>query len=469
MGTKDIKRTILLFSVDKKLFQDIDTQVCLKEYHILKAQSHSEVLSLFESHRIDIIFFDIEKMPTQEMDLVHYIKTRSPNSEIIILTTMNELENATYSLHNGASFYLMKPVKCSEMQFIIEKVSARIDQSVAYSEHEHRFLMDLMSGSQAMEKMLKLAIKIAPTASTILVGGESGTGKEFFAKIIHRTSKRTEGKFVTINCGAVPDTLFESELFGHKKGSFTGADRDKAGLVEEAHMGTLFLDEVGELSPQAQVKLLRFLQERSFRRVGETITRTVNVRVIAATNKNLWQMIHEGSFREDLFYRLNVFYLHLPPLRERKETIPNLVRLFVHKNNVALNKNINSISKAAEVILAEYSYPGNVRELENIIEHAVVMAESSEISVYDLPEHMRKNRLLLAPPHSSGSQFPAITDQTSRQEIGEAVLPLEEMEKQYIARALTIFENNYTETAQKLGISRSTLWRKMKSYGLDKG
>ena len=199
-------------------------------------------------------------------------------------------------------------------------------------------------------------------------------------------SQRIEGKFIAMNCGGIPETLFESEFFGYKKGAFTGADRDKPGLVEEAHMGTLFLDEVGELSQNAQVKLLRFLQEHTYRRVGDPTLRTVNVRIIAATNKDLPKKVAEGEFREDLYYRLNVFYFYLPPLRERKETIPNLIRLFVPRNNTLLGKNINKISKAAEVILAEYDYPGNVRELENIIEHAMILSETSEITEKDLPE-----------------------------------------------------------------------------------
>ena len=311
-----------------------------------------------------------------------------------------------------------------------------------------------------LQKLLKLSTKIAPTASTVLIGGETGTGKEFFAKIIHRMSQRIEKKFIAMNCGGVPDTLFESELFGHKKGAFTGADRDKPGLVEEAHMGTLFLDEVGELSPNAQVKLLRFLQEHTYRRIGDPTLRTVNVRIIAATNKYLPKKVAEGEFREDLYYRLNVFYFYLPPLRERKETIPNLIRLFVHRNNTLLGKNINKISKAAEVILAEYKYPGNVRELENIIEHAMILSETSEITEKDLPEFMFKDRLRLTAPDEKPS-LTASYDSLS-------IPTLDEVEKRHIQSTLKFLNYNYTETAKKLGISRSTLWRKIKTHNLGK-
>jgi len=299
-------------------------------------------------------------------------------------------------------------------------------------------------------------MKIAPTASTVLIGGESGTGKELFARIIHRQSQRSEGKFVAMNCGAITETLFESELFGHKKGSFTGADRDKAGLVEEANQGTLFLDEVGELSPQAQVKLLRFIQEREFRRVGETATRSVDVRIIAASNKDLSALIEQKKFREDLFYRLNVFYLYLPPLRERKETIPHLIWLFVHRNNELFNKQVTTLSKNAEAILANYDYPGNVRELENIIEHAVVLCDGTEITERDLPDFMFRGRLLLSPPRQQDALMAP-----------EQVLTLAEMEKGHISQVLSLTSYNYTEASKKLGISRSTLWRKIKEYKIE--
>jgi transcriptional regulator with PAS, ATPase and Fis domain len=309
-----------------------------------------------------------------------------------------------------------------------------------------------MAGNQMMMKLFKLAAKIAPTSSTVLVDGESGTGKEFFARLIHRMSGRLEGNFVAVNCGAIPDTLFESEFFGHKKGSFTGADRDKPGLVEEAHLGTLFLDEIGELSPGAQVKLLRFLQEKTFRRVGETTFRTINVRVIAATNQYLPRLVESGKFREDLFYRLNVFYMHLPPLRERKETIPNLVRLFAHRYNTLYDKQILRISKPAEVLLARYDYPGNIRELENIIEHAIVLADGPEITEKELPDSINKKPLLITGPAQQVTGFPTLTD----------------LEKQHIEAALHQFNYNYGIAAEKLGISRATLWRKIKEYNIAK-
>jgi DNA-binding NtrC family response regulator len=460
MNTKKRLKTLLMISADARLLAEINTDLCLPGFAVRTAQTYAEAMAQLDSNDISIFILDIANPPaSEEMDVVTYIKSRSPETEIIILTTIDQLDTATFALRSGASLYLMKPVSCADLKAVIDKIAIKADRSREHLEIEHRFLTDLMGESKSMQKVLKLALKIAPTTSTVLIGGESGTGKEFFARIIHRMSHRTSGHFVAINCGAIPETLFESELFGHKKGSFTGADRDKPGLVEEAHMGTLFLDEIGELSPASQVKLLRFLQERSFRRLGETAQRSVNVRIIAATNKPLPVLVQKGTFREDLFYRINVFNLPLPPLRERKETIPNLIRLFVHKNNSLFNKNVNRISKAAEVVLATYEYPGNVRELENIIEHAVVLAEGTEINERDLPEFMFHNRLLLRAPDAPAT---FIKGQESN-----GILTLAETEKRHIAAVLHLLGNNYTETAKKLDISRSTLWRKLKDYGLE--
>lgn len=447
-------KTILLISSDITFKSSIRQQLEEMQFIVFSANTQRDAIKLLDKEVISIVFLDLERMPPIEMDIVSYIRTRY-NAEVVILTSMDELEDATHALRNGAAFYLVKPVKPSDMVIVLDKLSHRLEQRNEHIELEHRFLSDLMAGSSIMHKILRYAKKIAPTNSTILIGGESGTGKEFFAKIIHRLSNRVDGNFIAMNCGAIPDNLFESELFGYKKGAFTGADRDKNGIVENAHMGTLFLDEVGELSLQAQVKLLRFLQEREFRRVGDTVTKTVDVRVIAATNKSLTELIKKREFREDLYFRLNVFNILLPPLRERKETIPNLIRLNIHKNNQLLNKQVNSISKGAEVLLANYHYPGNIRELENILEHAVVLSEGNEITEQDLPEFMFRNRLSLPEP----------THQVIKTE-PDTIQTLAEVEKDYIMYMLQYTSFNYTEASKKLGISRSTLWRKIKDYGI---
>jgi DNA-binding NtrC family response regulator len=445
---------VLVVSSDQPFRSKLHENLLLQGFSVFEAVSPADALALLEKKAVEIVFLDIERMPAIEMDIVNYIRVRH-HAEIVVLTTIHEIEEATNALRNGAAFYLVKPLKFTDLKAVVDKLSLRVDRTREVVALEQRFLSDLMAGSPAMEKVLKFSMKIAPTASTVLIGGESGTGKEFFARIIHRMSQRPDGRFVPMNCGAIQDTLFESELFGHKKGSFTGADRDKAGLVEEAHLGTLFLDEVGELSPSAQVKLLRFLQEREFRRVGETVSRSVDVRIIAASNKDLAGLVEQKKFREDLFYRLNVFYLYLPPLRERKETIPNLIRIFVHRYNQLFNKHVTAISKNAEAILANYQYPGNVRELENIIEHAIVLAEGGELTERDLPDFMFRNRLLLSAPKVEALAGPA------------EVQTLAEMEKAHIAQVLQRTGFNYTDASKKLGISRSTLWRKVKEYKIE--
>lgn len=454
MSSPRNQKNILILSPDQAFKLPAKDALIPRGYHVFEAKTSGEALSILEREPVDILFIDLEASSAQEFDLVSYARMRLPRTEVIVLATVNRLDDATKAIRNGASLYLIKPIQAGDLQALLDKVSLRLDEREEHFEMEQRILADLMAGSPSMQKVLKLAIKIAPTASTVLLGGESGTGKEFFARIIHRASRRLDGEFVAMNCGAIPDTLFESELFGYRKGAFTGADRDKPGLVEEAHMGTLFLDEVGELSPSSQVKLLRFLQERTFRRIGDNSLRSVNVRIIAATNKDLASMVRQGRFREDLYYRLNVFFLYLPPLRERKETIPNLIRIFVHRYNELFGKNILKFSKAAEVILANYDYPGNVRELENILEHAIVLADGEEIREKDLPEVVFRNRLLLPSPGKEDGN-------------GREIIPLQDVEKQHIARALELLENNYTEAAKRLGISRSTLWRKIKDYGLE--
>jgi DNA-binding NtrC family response regulator len=455
MKPQNTIKAILLISTDEALIKIIGDNLMLQGFKLLIAKAPDEAIGYLEKESIDVIFLDIQSIPMQEMDIVHYAKTRTPQSEIIILTSLHELEEARNALRNGASFYLIKPLSFSDLKIVLDQLVLRVERNKSHIELEQQVLSDLMAGNPAMEKILKLALKIAPTSSTVLIGGETGTGKEFFARIIHRMSGRT-GNFVAMNCGAIPDTLFESELFGHRKGSFTGADRDKPGLVEEAHLGTLFLDEVGELTPQAQVKLLRFLQEQTFRRIGETNQRTVNTRIIAASNRKLTDAINEGSFREDLFYRLNVFYLYLPPLRDRKETIPTLIKLFVHRYNTILDKHVNIISKPAEALLANYSYPGNVRELENIIEHAVVLTDGTTMTEKELPEFMFHSHRLLAAPQPGSSQDASQSPTES--------FNLSEMEKTHITKILILTGYNYTDASKKLGISRSTLWRKIKTY-----
>jgi len=351
---------------------------------------------------------------------------------------------------------------------------SNLDKSL---ENEYKMLLEMTGNCPAMEKVVRLCVKIAPSSANIVMLGENGTGKEYFAEIIHKLSK-SDGRFVAVNCGAIPENLFESELFGHKKGAFTGAVADKSGVVEEADGGTLFLDEIADLPLNCQVKLLRFIQEKTFRRIGENADKKSNCRIIAATNKNLKRMIEDNLFREDLFYRINVFSITLPPLRERKESVPYLISLFMHQQCEKLKKSAFDFSNEAKFALMSYDYPGNIRELRNIVEHAAVVSETGTISFDDLPEYLQKfieekylNHKSLAIEYKD---VPLVevkraesTDKKADDAGGGAVFciksltTLSDAETAYIKFVLKTCKNNYSKAAKILGISRSTIWRKL--------
>jgi DNA-binding NtrC family response regulator len=306
--------------------------------------------------------------------------------------------------------------------------------------------------SPRMQRVFRLISKVAPTESTVLITGESGTGKEMVATAIHLQSPRAHLPFVTVNCAAIPETLFESELFGHVRGAFTGAVADKAGLLKQADGGTIFLDEVAEMPVSVQPKLLRALQSGEIRRVGDAGSTRVDVRVVAATNRNVARALEQGRLREDLYYRLSVFHIELPPLRERREDIPLLANFFRDRFARRLGKRVERFDERAQAYLVQYDYPGNVRELENAIERAVTLAEDGVIAASDLPPSFREPSVRLL---HEGEAFPYTE-----------TLSLAQLEAEHIRRALAHFAGNTTKTARSLGISRSTLWRKMRRYGM---
>jgi len=310
----------------------------------------------------------------------------------------------------------------------------------------------LLGVSAAMRRVFRLVDKIAPTESPVLITGESGTGKELIARAIHLQSRRSHRPFVTVNAAAVPESLFESELFGHVRGSFTGAVSNRIGLFQQADGGTLFLDEIGEMPLSVQVKLLRALQDGEVRRVGSSETLRVDVRMIAATNRDLKQALAAGTFREDLYFRLNVFHIELAPLRDRREDIPVLANYFREKISRATGRRVDRFSERAQFSLMHYDYPGNVRELENAIERAVALAERGEITEMDLPPAFREARV---PMLNTGTAFPYAE-----------TMSLAQLEAEHIRRVLGYFAGNTTRAAKSLGISRSTLWRKMREYEL---
>ncbi len=306
--------------------------------------------------------------------------------------------------------------------------------------------LGIVAQSQAMRTVVDLASRIAKVDSTVLITGESGSGKERIARLVHEESTRAAGPFIAVNCGAITETLLESELFGHSRGAFTGASHDRAGLFEAANGGTLLLDEVGEVSPAMQVKLLRALQEREIRRVGENRSRKVDVRIVAATNRDLAQAVADGAFRQDLYYRLKVVELHVPPLRERRDDILPLARVLLAEATVRMKRKVGGLAPAAADQILRYPWPGNVRELENVMERAVALAHGTRVELEDLPEEVRQ-----------ASPSPVATDGDVR--------PLHEIEREYILAALQRNTGNQTRTAKQLGIGSATLYRKLKAYG----
>lgn len=421
-------------------------------FSVLKAADSQSALKILTKEKIRIVVLDVSRSCEKGVDLISYIKVNLSGCEIIVLAEIADIELATRAIKQGAYLYLVKPIKPDDLRTVIEKVSLRQEKELKYLESQTRLMHDLVGGNEKMARSIALANKVARTDSTILITGESGSGKEVFARYIHMKSKRADGPFVAVNCGALPENLVESELFGHAKGAFTGAVYAKRGLIEEANQGTLFLDEVGELLPSAQVKLLRFLQDTTVRPVGSNDEKVVDVRIMAATNRDLALSVRDGAFREDLFYRLNVIHIALPPLRERKENIAKLAAFFTVKYSTQLEKSPPVMDPHVLAILQNYSFPGNIRELENIIERAVILSENGVISPDDLPPNILQNRPMIAA--STGN------------EVEEELLSLAELEKRHIERVLQKLNYNQSLASRQLGLSRTTLWRKMKEHKL---
>ena len=453
---------ILLADPDKKFTNDILESWSITEATVTAVNNTADMISLAVGGDISVAFLNSDFLWVAEMDTVSYLKDHNPGVEIFVL--YEPKKTAEVSLARNTGNYLIKPVDTATVESIVRKALQKRINNKNYRLMESQVLEELFGSTPEMKKILKTIYKIAPTASTVLITGESGTGKEFASNIIHRLSKRAEEPFLAVNCGAIPENLVESELFGSRRGAFTGA-MNKKGLFEEADGGTLFLDEVAELSAAVQIKLLRFLQNREIRRVGENETRTLDVRVIAATNRDVMEDVKNGTFREDLYYRLNTFHIQLPPLRERRSAISNLIKHFIIKHQSTTGKTIRHISQSAQIALQSYDYPGNIRELENIIEHAMVMAENEEITLDDLPEALHpsysvpNSRFLLTSGVSSNNDDSQADSKSDEDEI----LSLTELERRHIIKVFDKYKS-VSLAAEKLGISRTTLWRKLEEF-----
>ncbi len=374
-------------------------QIMLKRegYEVFTASNGKEGFEFSKKNPVDLIISDIQMPEMSGLELLSKVKEMDPEMVMIMITAFGSTEIAVEAMKRGAYDYVQKPFKIDEVKIVIrqalEKRSLKIENQQLKKELGTKYAFDnIIGGAPPMLRIYELVKRVANTKSSVLINGESGTGKELIARAIHYNGPLKDKPFVTVNCGAIPENLMESEMFGHKKGSFTGAIADKKGLFEVANTGTIFLDELGELPLTMQVKLLRVIQEGTFKRVGGTEDITVDVRVISATNKNLEQEVKAGRFREDLFYRMNVIQITCPPLRERKEDIPMLAGHFLDKFSKILGMNVKKISNEALDVLKRYHYPGNVRELENIIERTVALEPGSIILPESLPKHMLEVR-----------------------------------------------------------------------------
>jgi len=444
---------------DEKSILDLLSIVLKKEgYRVKTCLTPARVFELLEKEAFDMVICDIKLPEVSGMEILSFIRENHPETPVIMITAYGSLKQAVEALKAGAVDYILKPFDVEELKIIIaqelEKRHLKEENILLKRNFEEKYSFENMIGkSKAMQEIYTLIEKTATNDSTVLISGESGTGKEMAARAIHLLSRRSAHPFVSINCAALPENLLESELFGHVKGSFTGAVADKKGMFEVAQRGTLFLDEVGEMAPWTQVKLLRSLQERKIRRVGGTDEIPIDVRIIAATNQDLKKRIEEGKFREELYYRLNVISFEMPALRKRTEDIPLLVNHFLQKYCQKMGKKMKRI--APEVInhLEMYPWPGNVRELENVIERIVAIEDRETITAASLP------REIVAPPRKGAVQplIPAGFNLTNH---------IDELTKAYIHEARLMAGGNLRRTAELLGISYRSLRHLISKYGL---
>jgi two-component system response regulator PilR (NtrC family) len=386
---------ILIIDDEPSMLEFLEIMLRKEGYAVSAAKSGAEAVARLGQEPFDLVVSDIQMPGVSGLEVLRRAKEVAPEAAVIMITAFASAETAVEAMKEGAYDYITKPFKVDEIKLVIKNAIERRNLSrenlLLKKELRTRYnFSNIIGSSPEMLKIYSLIQRVAGTRTNVLIAGESGTGKELVAKAIHYNSPRKDKPFITINCGAIPETLMESELFGHKKGSFTGAVANKLGLFEVAHEGTIFLDEIGELTPPIQVKLLRAIQERTFKPVGSTEDVTVDVRIISATNKDLEKEVAASAFREDLFYRLNVLQIKLPPLRERREDIPILAQHFLEKYAKELGKDLRKISAEAMDLLAAYGYPGNVRELENIIERSVALEPTNVVLQESLPAFLAR-------------------------------------------------------------------------------
>ncbi|CAM4073431.1 sigma-54 dependent transcriptional regulator [Treponema peruense] len=448
-----MKFTILIIDDEKNIREGLAANFELEEYNVKTAASGEEGLKLIERGDIDLVITDLRMNGISGEEVLRKVTAETPGIPVIILTGHGSIDSAVDAMRHGAYDFLTKPLNLDQLDMIVKRALESREMSLQHQQLKKEIegenvLSGMIGKSQAMLKIMETIKKAASSKANVLITGESGVGKEVVARAIHELSPRKNKTMINVHCAALSETLLESELFGHEKGAFTGADHLQKGRFELAHGSTIFLDEIGEINQNVQIKILRVLAERKFERVGGEQTIDVDVRVIAATNRNLEEEIKKGNFREDLYFRLNVIHIHVPPLRERKDDLPLLMASFLEEFNRENSRSIKGVDSRAKSAMFKYDWPGNIRELRNCMESAVVMCSGDEIGLDDLPPSISR---------SAGTESIVIP-------LG---ITLDEADKVIVQQNLAANRNNKSKTAEILGIGRKTLQRKIVDWGIE--
>lgn len=452
----DKSAKLLIVDDERVALRNLEHVMRKEGYDVIATQSGPNALKLIEEQQFDVVLTDLRMEKVDGMQILKKTRERCPDTEVIMITGYATLDSAVDTMKHGAFYYISKPYKLEEVRKVVMEAvhKGRLkteNRNLREQLESYQGKIKIITQDPTIQKLLETSRQIAPTDCNVLITGESGTGKELFGRFIHLNSARAAGPFFAINCGAFTEELLSNELFGHEKGAFTGANSMKKGLIETASGGTLFLDEITEMPPSMQVKLLRVIQEKEVMRVGGTESLKVDVRFVAATNRDIHDAMKTGAFRQDLYFRLNVVSLRIPPLAERKDDIPLLSYYFLKKYAILMKKEVTVISEDVVALLMNYGFPGNVRELENIIERGVALTNGPIIETGHLPEDLRE-----------------LSIKTFRKQEGK-IPSLDAQEEAYIKWVLGEVGGNKTLAAQILGIDRVSLWRKLKKYGLEAG